>query len=68
MDPLYTINSGLNSEYLKIIDEIFKLFFSMIFMIMLEPIKKFNSITFLAYQLIGSLFYNLIFKNIIKLN
>ena len=65
MKNLYEINLGLEEEYLKLIDEILKMFFSLIFLVLLEPIKKYNAISLLSYNIVGTLFYNLIFKNII---
>lgn len=65
MKNLYEINLELKEEYLKLIDEILKMFFSLIFLVLLEPVKKYNAISLLSYNIIGTLFYNLIFKNII---
>jgi len=65
MKNLYEIDLGLEEEYLKLIDEILKIFFSLIFLVLLEPVKKYNAISLLSYNIVGTLFYNLIFKNII---
>jgi len=65
MKNLYEINLELKEEYLKLIDEILKMFFSLIFLVLLEPVKKYNAISLLSYNIVGTLFYNLIFKNII---
>jgi hypothetical protein len=65
MKNLYEINLDLEPEYLKLIDEILKMFFSLIFLVLLEPVKKYNAISLLSYNIVGTLFYNLIFKNII---
>jgi hypothetical protein len=65
MKNLYEINLGLEPEYLKLIDEVLKMFFSLIFLVLLEPVNKYNAISLLSYNIVGTLFYNLIFKNII---
>ena len=65
MKNLYEINLGLEPEYLKLIDEVLKMFFSLIFLVLLEPVKKYNAFYLLSYNIVGTLFYNLIFKNII---
>jgi hypothetical protein len=65
MNKLYEINLGLEPEYLNLIDELLKMFFSLIFLVLLEPVKKYNAISLLSYNIVGTLFYNLIFKNII---
>ena len=67
MNKLYEIDLGLEPEYLKLIDELLKMFFSLIFLVLLEPVKKYNAMSLLSYNIVGSLFYNLIFKTIISL-
>tara|TARA_B110000285_G_C14984157_1_gene542952 strand:- start:374 stop:580 length:207 start_codon:yes stop_codon:yes gene_type:complete len=67
MKYLYEINLGLDEEYLNIIDELLKIFFSLIFLVLLEPVKKYNAVSLLSYNIVGTLFYNLIFKTIISL-
>jgi len=67
MKYLYEINLGLDEEYLNIVDELLKIFFSLIFLVLLEPIKSYNALSLLSYNIVGNLFYNLIFKTIISL-
>jgi|ETNmetMinimDraft_8_1059916.scaffolds.fasta_scaffold86349_1 hypothetical protein len=65
MNKLYEIDLGLEPEYIKLIDELLKMFFSLIFLVLLEPVKKYNAISLISYNIVGTLFYNLIFKNVI---
>lgn len=67
MESLYNLDLKLNEEYLLIIDNLLKVFFSYIFLILIEGNSKINAITLLTYNLVGVLFYNLVFKKIIKL-
>lgn len=66
MKNLYQFDLGLDEDYLKLIDELLKVFFSFIFLILLEPIKKYSALSLLSYNIIGNIFYNLIFKKIIS--
>ena len=66
MKNLYQIDIGLDKEYLKLIDELLKVFFSFIFLILLEPIKRYSALSLFSYNIVGTIFYNLIFKNIVS--
>jgi|TARA_B100001971_G_scaffold15258_1_gene11981 hypothetical protein len=66
MNNLYQIDLGLDEDYLKLIDELLKVFFGFIFLILLEPIKKYSALSLLSYNIVGTIFYNLIFKNIVS--
>ncbi|SUZ91044.1 uncharacterized protein METZ01_LOCUS43898 [marine metagenome] len=66
MKNLYQIDLGLDEDYLKLIDELLKIFFGFIFLILLEPIKKYSALSLLCYNIVGTIFYNLIFKNIVS--
>ena len=66
MKNLYQFDLGLDEDYLKLIDELLKIFFSFIFLILLEPIKKYSALSLLSYNIVGNIFYNLVFKKIIS--
>ena len=63
---LINIKLPVEEEYKKIVEQYVMILCSMLFMIILEPLNKFNSITFLMYNILGSLFYNLVFLKIVK--
>jgi len=65
MESLYNLDLKLNKEYLVILDNILKVFFSYIFLILIEG-NKVNAVSLLAYNLVGVLFYNLVFKKIVN--
>lgn len=62
---LIKIKLPVEEEYKKVVEQYVMIICSMLFMIILEPIRQFNSITFLMYNILGSLFYNLVFKKIV---
>jgi len=66
MESLYNLDLKLNKEYLVILDNILKVFFSYIFLILIEGNSKINAVSLLAYNLVGVLFYNLVFKKIVN--
>ena len=66
MESLYNLDLKLNKEYLVILDNILKVFFSYIFLILIEGNSKVNVVSLLAYNLVGVLFYNLVFKKIVN--
>lgn len=65
MESLYKLNFNINEEYLLIIDNIFKILFSYIFLILIEGNTNVNALTLLTYNLVGVLFYQLVFKKLI---
>ena len=66
MESLYNLDLKLNKEYLVILDNILKVFFSYIFLILIEGNSKINAISLLVYNLVGVLFYNLVFRKIVN--
>jgi len=65
MDSLYKFQLNLDEEYLSILNHIIKGFFSYVFLILIEGNTNVNAVTLLIYNLVGILFYNLVFKKII---
>lgn len=65
MISLYKLDLKLEKEYINILDQLLKILFSYIFIIIVEGNKSIDTFTLLTYNLLGLLFYNLVFKKII---
>lgn len=65
---LFQLDLDIDETYKTIIDQYLFILCSLIFLIMLEPVDKFNGVTFLFYNILGILFYNLVVKQIISIN
>jgi hypothetical protein len=62
---LINIKLPIEEEYKKIVEQYVMIICSMLFMIILEPTNQFNSITFMLYNILGMLFFHLVFKKIV---
>ena len=65
---LFELNLDIDTEYKKMIEQYLFILCSLIFMIMLEPVEKFNAVSFLFYNILGMVFYNLVVKQVISFN
>jgi len=65
---LFNLNLNIDAEYKKIIEQYLFILCSLIFMIALEPVDKFNAVSFLFYNILGMVFYNLVLKQIVSIN
>ena len=65
---LFQLNLDIDTEYKKMIEQYLFILCSLIFMIALEPVEKFNAVSFLFYNILGMVFYNLVLKQIIAIN
>lgn len=67
MDSLYKLNLNINKEYIELIENLLKVFFTYIFLILVEGNIKPDVLTILVYSLLGHVFYQLVFKKLILL-
>lgn len=67
MESLYKIDLNLEKEYIDIIEQLLKIIFSYIFLLLVEGNIKPDVLSLLTYTLVGNLFYHLVFKKIIIL-
>ena len=65
---LFQLNLDIDTEYKKMIEQYLFILCSLIFMIALEPVEKFNAVSFLFYNILGMVFYNLVLKQIVSIN
>ena len=65
---LFELNLDVDTEYKKMIEQYLFILCSLIFMIALEPVDKFNAVSFLFYNILGMVFYNLVLKQIVSIN
>ena len=62
---LFELNLDVPQTYKDMVNQYFALISTYLFMIILEPLDKFNVVSMLFYNLLGMLFYNLVVKEII---
>ena len=63
--PLFEIALDIDESYKRIIDQYFFILCSLVFMLILEPLKSITTLSLLFYNILGMLFYELVFKQII---
>ena len=56
----------IDETYKRVINQYFFILFSLLFMLMLEPLNKITSLSLLFYNMLGMLFYELVFKQLIN--
>lgn len=64
---LFDLNLNIDDTYKKIIEQYLMILCAFIFMILLEPLNKFNAISLMFYIILGMLFYNLVLTQIISI-
>ena len=62
---LYKLDLKIEKEYIDIIEQLLKVIFSYVFLLLVEGNIKPDVFSLLTYSLVGHLFYNLVFKKII---
>ena len=62
---LFEINLAIDPVYKQIIEQYLMILSAFIFMVLLEPLEKFNAISFMFYIILGMLFYNLVLREVI---
>lgn len=65
MESLYKLDLKIEKEYIDIIEQLLKVVFSYVFLLLVEGNIRPDVFSLLAYSLVGHLFYNLVFKKII---
>lgn len=62
---LYKLDLKIEKEYINIIEQMLKVIFSYVFLLLIEGNVKVDAFSLLVYSLVGHLFYYLVFKKII---
>ena len=62
---IFELELDIPQNYKEMVNQYFALISTYLFMIILEPLDKFNVVSMLFYNLLGMLFYNLVVKEII---
>lgn len=64
---LFDIELAIDDTYKKMIEQYLMILCAFVFMVLLEPLEKFNAISFMFYIILGMMFYNLVLKQIISI-
>ena len=62
---LFELVLDIPQAYKDMINQYLALISTYLFMIILEPLDKFNVVSMLFYNLLGMLFYNLVIKELV---
>jgi hypothetical protein len=63
---LFQLKLDIDEIYINIIEQYLMILCAFIFMILLEPLNKFNTLSMMFYTILGMLFYNLVVKQVIS--